>query len=240
MKSKFILEKEVSKAKFVLEKKKVKSIKAHIVVALDVSGSTSEMYKNGTFQEAFQKVLPIGILFDDNGEIDTYVFCNQDKNQKIDVNANQENYADYINENILNNSDLQLWGGTDYSPVIEKIATDFGLKNKVLSRFFGGKKYSEKTNSGHPVIVYFFTDGENQDHVDTLKTLNELQSANSNIYIQFIGIGRQSFPAIEKYASDYPNVGFLHVRDLYSDASSDDFTEKLLNEELCSYLREKA
>ena len=100
--SKFVLEKAVEKTRFVLDKKQVKNIKAHVVVDLDVSGSTQDMYRRGSFQKAFQQVLPIGILFDDNQEVDTFTFNNGNAYNHITPNATKDNYSNYIQNYISN------------------------------------------------------------------------------------------------------------------------------------------
>ena len=58
------------------------STSAKVVVVLDYSGSMSGLYNNGTVQRTINRLVPLGLTFDDNGTIDVYLFSNNYK--KID------------------------------------------------------------------------------------------------------------------------------------------------------------
>lgn len=247
--SKFVLEKAVEKTKFVLEKKQVKNIKAHVVIDLDVSGSTQDMYKSGLFQKAFQQVLPIGILFDDNQEIDTFTFTSGPIVNHIEPNATSENYSDYITTNILNNRNVTKWGGTDYRPVLEANVAAFGFERSVQvtkKKFFGLfnttqtlTQLNSNSESGYPVIVFFFTDGENTDTKETYEYLKFCQDSGLNIYFQFIGIGEGKFSFLKQIADQFSNTGFVHMQEFDKLVDNDDFINTLLSDELCEYLKQK-
>ena len=242
---KFVLEKEVEKTRLVLQKKNVKNIKAHVVIDLDVSGSTSDLYNSGLFQKAFQRILPVGILFDDNQEIDVYTFNNDHNFAHVQPNATANNFDDYISRFILNNRNVPKWGGTDYVPVLKANLEEFGFyKSAEKKSFFGliSKKSREKTltensTTGYPVIIYFITDGQNSDTHETVELLEECKQNNVNAYIQFIGVGDANFGFIQHLALDLENVGFAHLRDFEKIVDSDGFTDIILNDELCNYLR---
>lgn len=231
---KFDLEKETKRAKFVIEKRKIPNVKAQVLMNLDVSGSARGLFSSGQMQEAFQRVLPIGILFDDNSEVDMFTFQSGSSITHIDVNATTANYADYIEKHILRNPKVDLWGGTDYAPVIRENLDSMGYFKK--AGFFGGKKLGAKSESGYPTIVYFFTDGENNDRTETMKILQEAQDAEAQMYVLFIGIGDANFSFIEKLGDKFDNTGFLNIRDLKSMENDEDLYEKLLPEELCTWL----
>lgn len=247
--SKFVLEKAVEKTRFVLDKKQVKNIKAHIVVDLDVSGSTQNMYSRGLFQKAFQQVLPIGILFDDNQEVDTFTFNNGEAYDHITPNATKDNYSDYIRKYVLNNNAVKKWGGTDYAPVLKANLDEFKFVRESTSTkksFFGlfnntktETKLQSTSESGYPVIIFFFTDGENTDKEDTLELIKACQENNVNIYFQFIGIGAGHFAFLTKLADQFSNTGFVNVLDFDKVVDDDSFIDILLNDELCAYLRAK-
>lgn len=237
--SKFILEKAVEKTKFVLEKKNIKNIRAQIAVNLDVSGSTQNMYYAGQFQEAFQQIMPVAILFDDNGEIDTFTFSNDC--QHLDVCATEDNFASYIKDEILEDPSVDKWHGTTYAGVIKQNLSYFGFyteeKSSIFSIFRDKKTVlQEKSSSGLPVIVYIFTDGENTDKVATEQLLAECERVKCNIYFHFIGIGQEGFGFIKDMADQFPNVGFASIKD-FNSAGNEDFIDILLCDELCQYLR---
>ena len=52
------------------------STSAKVVVVLDYSGSMTNLYSNGTVQKTINRLVPLGLTFDDNGSIDVYLFQN--------------------------------------------------------------------------------------------------------------------------------------------------------------------
>jgi len=244
--SKFNLQKAVEQTKFVLNKKSIPNVRASVVMNIDVSGSAQGLFRSGQIQEAFQRVLPVGIIFDDNQEIDVFTFANSDMVAHIEPNATEKNYENYIKKNILDNRDVPKWGGTEYSPAIEANLETLGFYSEEKSGGILGfgakttKKLRENNDSGFPAIVYFFTDGENNrgDMPKTIELLKKCQEANTQMYFLFIGIGNADFSFIDKIGDMFPNVGFLNVKNL-EDLSGDDAYEQLLPDELCTWLKSK-
>ena len=90
--------------------------KAQVVLALDFSGSMNTLYGNGTVQDVVERVLPFGIAFDDNKEVDFYLF--HDGAIKMEKNITLSNLDGYINKRIIGHYQM---GGTNYAPVLEKL-----------------------------------------------------------------------------------------------------------------------
>lgn len=252
--SKFNLEKSLEKARFVTQKRNIPNVKAQVLMDLDVSGSARPLFTSGQMQSAFERVLPIGIIFDDNGEIDVFTFQSSDSIYRVKETATSKNYTDYITRQILRNPEVPLWGGTDYAPVIRENLEALGFYNTetkaaksggLFSRMFGGgtvvteKKLQPTSESGHPAIIYFFTDGENSDKAATTQLLQECQDNKVNAYFMFIGIGDANFRYIEQLGDKFDNTGFLNIRDL-SKIDDETIYDLLLPEELCTWLRNKA
>jgi hypothetical protein len=244
---KFNLEKEVQKARFVIQKKGIPDVKAQVACALDVSGSTQGLFTSGKMQQAFQRILPIGLLFDDNKEVDVFTFCNGDNVAHIGTPATEANYQNYIKAEILGGRNIPLWGGTDYAPVIRKALEDFGFYSKSTEKtglfggMFGKPKESvslgKNSSSGYPVVLYHFTDGQSYDEAASTALLKECQDKGVNFYVHFIGIGNPSyFRFIEKLGDKFDNVGFLSVADLDS-MEEEDIYEKLIPEELVTWFK---
>lgn len=254
--SKFNLSKAVEKAKFVVQKRNLNSpnIKAQVLMNIDVSGSAQGLFKSGQIQEAFQRVLPVGILFDDNGEVDVFTFQSGDAICHIEPTATEKNYEGYIETNILKNKKVPLWGGTDYANVIRENLRSMGFlkqksveedvvvekggwfsKDKVEKRSVVKTVLESSSSSGFPSIVYFFTDGENFDQRETLAILQACQEAKTQMYFHFIGIGNANFKFIEMLGDKFDNTGFLNIKDL-SKINDDIIYEQLLPEELCTWL----
>lgn len=163
--------------------------KARVLVVMDYSVSMTYKYseiKYGTHDSEMQKVLvklfPIALKFDDNRELEVYLFQNDFKKME---SMTQNNFATYVNSVIKES--VYSMGGTEYSPVLESIVNEH-LAAKNL----------ETEENKYPVFVLFLTDGDNSnnDKPKTTKLIREI--ANQNIFIQFIGIGNDRFDYLEK------------------------------------------
>ena len=183
---------------------------AQVVLALDYSGSMGSLYRNGTVQDTVEKILPFGLAFDDNGEVDTYLF--QDRSFKIYEPVTLENVEGYVQKEIYNGK-YQM-GGTKYSPVLEDIYADFKPKKSGGVLGFGGTEQP----MDFPVYVIFITDGDNFDKPETEATIRKMSE--KGFFIQFIGIGSASFGFLEKLddlsGRKVDNVNFFKVQDIRS------------------------
>ena len=74
------------------------NLKSRVNLVLDYSGSMYDRYMNDTVQEVVTKILPLALKFDDNGELDCYLFSNSFKKVKGCTEHNYKNYVkDIIN-----------------------------------------------------------------------------------------------------------------------------------------------
>ena len=168
------------------------ALRAKVVVVLDYSYSMESLYKKGAVQKTIDKLVPLGLTFDDNGSIDVYLFQN-DYRKMSDLNLG--NYEKYIS-NVVEKSRYSM-GGTDYAPVLKAVI-------------------DEMVDAGDPTFVLFITDGENSDKRDTDLVIR--RSSELNVFIQFIGIGNSRFTYLEQL-DDMPgrkrdNTGFSKMVDL--------------------------
>lgn len=200
--------------------------KAQVVLALDYSGSMDELYRSGKVQELVERLLPIGMAFDDNQEVDFYIF--QNNCTKLPENLTVQNIPGYINSKVYRKYDM---GGTEYAPVLTKILKDFSKKGGLLG--MGDYKKLE-----YPVYVIFITDGDNSDKPKSEDVIRE--ASKTGIFFQFVGIGKANFPFLEKLDNlqgrNIDNANFFSVNDL--SAKSDDDLYKLLLTEFPSYVKE--
>jgi len=239
-------EEEIRRVGFVLQKQGIhERIPAQVGINIDVSGSMRDLYESGAVQSAIERVLPVALYFDDDGRIDTWVFSDGDNMASIRP-ITARTYPDYVEREILGNPALAgiIGGRTDYAPVLRSNMMAYGLIEEkspggLLGMIFGLTRdsYGEETRAGTPAINYFLTDGENGDHEAAWQILSEAEQAESQIYYVMVGIGDQNFRFLQRAASAFPNVGFVHVRDLGEFAGSDDAYEKLLPPELCTWLK---
>ena len=178
-----------------LDKDKLNNLTARVAVVLDFSGSMEDLYLDGTIQTLLDRLLPLAMKFDDNGELDVWLF----HNHAIRLDGiRQENFYDYINKSkILEKYSMY---GTDYSPVMEDVV----------------EKYMVEEPTNYPNLVVFITDGANQDRYKTEKIMK--LSSQYPIFWQFIGIGSSRFPFLEKLDEMegrlVDNANFFTVNDL--------------------------
>ena len=185
---------------------------ARVAVAMDYSGSMRDMFKNGMVQDVITRLLPIALKFDDNGELESWLFS--DDYERLSP-ATMENYENYVKKVMLN-ANMHM-GGTNYAPALKDIA----------------KYYKVKQPHTTPAFVIFITDGDNWDEADTNEVIREL--SNYNIFVQFVGIGTGSNFTYLKELDNLSgrtndNTGFIAVKDM---GKMDD--QELYNEMLRQY-----
>lgn len=215
--------------KSILDLKKKKGIegqKARVVLVVDFSGSMNSLYKNGTVQDTVERVLPLGLGFDDDGQVDTYIFHHSFK--KLPNNITIKNLDGYVDNEILKKYDM---GATSYAPVIYDIIKEFGNKKAL----FG---FGDSQPANEPTYVIFITDGNSDDKAESKKAITE--ASNHGIFFQFIGIGNETFDFLQKLddlaGRRVDNADFFKIQNL-SSISDDELYNKLMTE-FPSYITE--
>lgn len=174
--------------------------KARVAFVIDISGSMEPAYKRGYVQEIVEKIFPIAINFDDNAEMDVWIF--EDDFRRMPA-MNKANYYGYVQREILDRKCQ--FGGTSYAPVLKDVA----------------KYYLEENPESSPVYVIFITDGDNFDKSKTTKVVTEL--SNYPIFLQFVGVGSAGFEYLEKL----DDMGGRYVDNAdFFEADFDDFSKE--------------
>jgi len=204
--------------------KNIKNLRAQVVLVLDRSGSMEDMYKNGFVQRLIERVVPVAMQFDDNGEMEMYLFQNTVK--KFPYGINTKNVDGLINREI--NESTYRYGGTEYAPAINQIVKDYVQLEK-KGGFFGLGKTT--TNTTDPVYVIFITDGENSDREAAKRAITE--ASKYGIFFQFVGVGNSSFKfldALDTMEGRFvDNANFFQANDLDS-LVDEDLYDRLLKE----------
>lgn len=196
--------------KMVLDLKKEKGLEgqlAQVVACYDRSGSLDWAYNNGVMQRLTERILPVGLGFDDNGVVDLFIFHNNAWRSKVDITVNTVNQV--IPEIKRHSS-----GGTSYAPAIKLILDEY------VGAPTGGGFFSKAARPlkkfDYPVFVLYFTDGANDDKSETEEVIRE--ASKYGIYFQFIGIGNASMPFLEKLddlsGRNIDNCGFFRAKDI--------------------------
>lgn len=174
--------------------------KARVLIDLDYSGSMNRLFKSGEVQRVVSRLLPLALRFDDNGELDMWLF--HDSFIRLD-SMNIGNFENYIQSEVLAKG--YHMGGTNYAPVL-KDNSDFYFKKRGIF---------SKVDTETPVFCIFITDGANFDKRATDEIIRELSA--KNIFIQFVGIGNAKFDYLEKLddlsGRECDNTGFIKVAD---------------------------
>lgn len=196
--------------KLCLEKKSLSAAKSRVALVLDYSGSMHKLYKNGTVQSVIERALPLAMQFDDNGEMEVWLF--DDKFRRL-PSITLKNYYGYI-EKEVNKKNWHM-GGTCYAPVMKDVAV----------------KYIEEEPAKLPNYVMFITDGNNSDKAETTREITAL--ADHPIFFQFIGIGHEKFQYLEKLDTlegrRVDNAGFFKIDDIVK-VSDEELYSQLLKE----------
>lgn len=209
---------------------------AKVVVVLDYSGSARPLYNDGTVQETLKRLVPLGLTFDDNGEVDVYLF--QDDYCHLE-GMTMNNYDDYVRE-VIGHSGYR-FGGTQYAPVLNAIINGASRTQQVATEkkgLFGRTKTVMQNTTIHedaivdgnePTFILFITDGNNSDHGATNRLLREV--SDKNVFIQFIGIGHEKFEYLRKLddldGRVRDNTGFTQMDSLRKVSDNELYTEVL-------------
>lgn len=236
----FDLSKEKQKVAFTLAKRNLPEMRASVGLSLDVSGSIHGLFNQGVIQRIVEQIVPIGLRFDDNGNLDVYTFSDGDNTTQVE-GATEQNYQGFVKREILDNSKVNKWGGTSYAPVIDQMLKDYGFYQDKKSGWFGKTttELQAKSTSGEAVVNYFITDGENDDKAATEALLQQCEDAKVNMYFCFIGVGHANFSFIERMGEKFGNVGFINIEDLAKFVDADDIYEQLLPAEMTTWLQQK-
>ncbi len=163
----------VKPLKVELEKRKLLDVVARVALVMDISGSMYGSYRNGTVQEIVNKILPIAVQFDDDGELDFWYFGNRCERR---TSVNMKNYEQAVPRN-WDDLMTKLGGGTEELVVMREVVAEY-------------------ENSTLPAYVVFITDGGFSDRSGIKKFLTD--AAYLPIFWQFVGVDGSGYGLLEE------------------------------------------
>ena len=159
-------------------------------------------------QDVITRLLPIALRFDDNGELESWLFSNDQERLKAVTESNYETYV----KKVMRKAKMDM-GGTNYAPVLRNMIT----------------YYKDIEPSEIPAFIIFITDGENWDTAATNGIIRELSKY--NMFVQFIGIGNEKFRYLRELDNlegrIHDNTGFTAVKDMNKMTDEELYTEIL-------------
>lgn len=226
------LEKKTELVRIQLEKNNIPNdLVMQVKMILDVSVSFKWAYENGTINELVNRLIPLGMRFDDNASLEAYAFGSQaTKTSDITV----KDFDSYIDKKFLKDARSVLWGGTAYASALRLLMED--IKPTSAPKSFLGKLFSSKKveqNSDVPNFVMFITDGDSGDESETERLLAQL--AGTKTYVQLIGVG-YGFRFLKRMADKFDHVGFVNFTDI-SNTGDEEMYKQLLGAELCNWIK---
>ncbi len=200
------------KAEMTLKQKGLGDHVAAVALVMDVSGSMIPMFNNGTVQKVIERVMGLGLNFDDNGAIDIFAF------QSIAYDLGEmtpDKFADAAKW-ILSKVRM---GGTCYAPAIRKVLAHYGY-GKSSPGLFRKKAPIQTSDKGklpaeQPVYVLFVTDGDCTDRAQAEAAIRD--ASHFPVFFQFVGVGGHSFAFLDRLDNMggrfIDNANFFEVRD---------------------------
>ncbi len=197
-------------ASIVLEKKKLTGVVAKVGVVLDISGSMRKLYREGSVQEAVERILAVASQFDDDGALDVWVYDNEFSRLPA---VTEKDFGDYVERHILSNETIHKFGRNDEPKVMEDVI----------------RKYTKEEPSDEPVFLVFINDGGCKPGIKKFI----VESSNQPIFWQFVGIGDSNFDVLRKLDTMegrfVDNANFFHL-DAIEKVSDEELYNQLLDE----------
>lgn len=164
------------KAQISLEKAKLTDVVARVALVLDASGSMNGTYRSGQVQEIVNRLMPLALHFDDDGEIDCWAFGA--KPQRL-TSINAGNYSNFINTDK---------GGWKEWEVGSRINDEPKAMDAVIAHY-------EATGDKTPIYVLFISDGGVHENAKITALMK--RAASLPIFWQFVGIAGHNYGILE-------------------------------------------
>jgi stress response protein SCP2 len=198
----------VKPLKVVLEKKNLSDTVARVGLVMDISGSMGSNYRNGTVQDVINKIVPLAVQFDDDGELDLWYFGSRPKRMDSVTTKNYKTAVPDTWPNLMS----ELGYGNN-----EPVVMDLVVKEYATSKL--------------PAYIIFISDGgvSSEEKIkDILKSSSKLP-----IFWQFVGLGRANYGVLKRLDTMkgrfIDNANFFAI-DNYSSISDEQLYDQLLGE----------
>ena len=184
------------------------NVQARVALVMDISGSMNRSYSDGTVQEIVNKILPIAVQFDDDGELDFWFYGTNCERRPT---VNMKNYEQAVPE--------------DWRALQRRIG---GSNNEVSVM---SEVVAEFETSTLPAYVVFVTDGGIYKTGEIQKVL--IDASYLPIFWQFVGVRGHGYGVLEKLDTMngryVDNANFFALDD-FKTVPNDELYARLLKE----------
>lgn len=149
-----------------LAKRKLEGMRAQVVLLVDHSGSMRPEFASGQVQQLINRILPLALLFDDDGNIPTIPF---DGKIWPTLNVNASNFSTVVSDSIWKTNQM---GTTNLTDALEAL-----------------KKMAESSDA--PIFAVVLTDGDPDDQASVEQTIVEL--ARYAVFVKFMALKPVAF-----------------------------------------------
>ncbi len=187
------------KATISLEKLRLTDVQARVALVLDASGSMYDQYVRNDVQAVVDRIIPLAVHFDDDGESDTWAFA--EKANKM---------APVTLKNVKGYVEREKGGWLKWMRTLDaRHNNEPAVMTQVIEYF---------TKTKLPAYVVFISDGGIYKHAEIQRLL--IKSSKMPIFWQFVGIGGSDYGVLEDLDSMkgrfVDNANFFALDDLRS------------------------
>lgn len=206
----------VKPLKVALEKKNLQETVARVALVMDISGSMHGTYRDGTVQEIVNKIVPLAVQFDDDGELDFWYYG--DFPRRMDA-VTLQNYESAVPGDWYDLMD-DLGCGNNEPEVMKEVIAEY-------------------QKSRLPAYIVFISDGGVSREEDIKRLL--IESSKMPIFWQFVGIGGTGFLSrlfggygifekLSTLSGRYTNNADFFALDDFKKVDNTELYSRLLNE----------
>jgi hypothetical protein len=206
-----------------LEKRGLGEHTARVALVLDISGSMAGLYRSGAVQRLAERVLALGLRFDDDGVVDVFLFGK--KVHRPETGLRLEGHQEFIS-GVLRMHKLEF--DTRYGAAMSAVRTHY---------FGTSGQRAQPLPDRVPVYVMFLTDGAPSDR--NVATEQIRSASYEPVFWQFMGIGSprqfsflQELDDLDGRLTDNADFFAVDERELMGrqPISDDDLFDRLMTE----------
>lgn len=199
--------------------------RADVLMVIDASGSMASLYMDGTVQETVERIVPVALRLDDDGQLDTYFYASECR--QVDP-LNVATMAGFIKREMPHPGYTPSGRGGFLAR--KNGAIGYGNNEPVVMKAILQNEPRSRTK---PLLVIFVTDGGIDGATSNVIKDILRKSSKQAIFWQYVGVGNANYGVLRDLDTIdgrvVDNAGFFAIDDL-SRITDDDLYDRLLSE----------